>query len=57
MGTAYVFMSMNKIESFFDETGGKDPLLIYLLSYYLANKRSLHVRSQSLEITTLNKKK
>ena len=24
-----------------------------LLSYYLANKRSLHVRSQSLEILTL----
>ena len=25
----------------------------YLLSYYLANKRSLHVRSQGLEISTL----
>ena len=30
--------------------------LIYLLSYYLANKRNLHVRSQSLEISTLIKK-
>ena len=26
---------------------------IYLLSYYLANKRSLHVRSQGLEISRL----
>ena len=26
---------------------------IYLLSYYLANKRSLHIRSQGLEISTL----
>jgi len=26
---------------------------IYLLSYYLANKQSLHVRSQGLEIPTL----
>ena len=27
--------------------------VIYLLSYYLANKRSLHVHSHSLEIHTL----
>ena len=27
--------------------------MLYLLSYYLANKRSLHVRSQGLEIPTL----
>ena len=26
---------------------------IHLLSYYLANKRSIHIRSQSLEILTL----
>ena len=32
-------------------------LFIYLLSYYLANKRSLHVRSQGLEILTLIGKK
>ena len=31
--------------------------LVYLLSYYLANKRSLHVCSQSLEISTLIKKR
>ena len=28
-----------------------------LLSYYLANKRSLHVRSQGLEIPTLIEEK
>ena len=28
----------------------------YLLSYYLANKRSLHIRSQDLEILTLIEK-
>ena len=28
----------------------------YLLSYYLANKRSLHVRFEGLEILTLIKK-
>ena len=30
--------------------------LIYLLSYYLSNKWSLHVRSQDLEILTLIEK-
>ena len=28
-------------------------LQTYILSYYLANKRSLHVRSQGLKILTL----
>ena len=32
-------------------------LYICLLSYYLANKRSLHVRSQGLEIPTLVEEK
>ena len=32
----------------------RDPgTMYYLLSYYLANKRSLHIRSQGLEILTL----
>ena len=30
---------------------------IYLLSYYLANKRSLYIRSQGLEIPTLIEEK
>ena len=31
--------------------------LFHLLSYYLANKRRLHVRSQGLEIPTLIEEK
>ena len=32
-------------------------LYINILSYYLANKRSLHIRSQGLEILTLIEEK
>ena len=62
-GDGFTYNSFSFKKLFFK--GGYDRLLLndfidarlfcihYLLSYYLANKRSLHVRSQGLEISRL----